>query len=114
MTLTRLDQAVDSGEARCRGVFSHIRCPPCSLSPGALGSFKGLRFKGKVGRIPALALGCSRIPVRCVAQCRGGAEEESIGFRVCSRGCSFDDALQGLLGHLSIPRSAKPALQTHV
>lgn len=45
---------------------------------------------------------------------QGGAEEESIGFQVCSSGCSIDTAVLGLLGHLSITASAKPVLQTHI
>lgn len=44
---------------------------------------------------------------------QGGAEEESIGFHVCSSGC-IDTTFLGLLGHPCITASAKPVLQLHI
>lgn len=44
---------------------------------------------------------------------QGGAEEESIGFHVCSSG-RIDITVLSLLRHLSITASAKPVLQTRI
>lgn len=55
-------------------------------------------------------------PVRSLLVCdamQGGAEEESLGFQVCSREC-VDTTVLGLLRHLPITTSAKPVLQTHL
>lgn len=92
----------------------HIRCPHCSLRPGTLGILKVPRFKGNLGRILAQASACTRILVVVRGAVQGGAEEESIGFQVCSSGCSIDTSVLGLLGHLFITASAKPVLQTHI